>query len=292
MSEEKPSVANLSSHLRLARKNAGLSQARLGEIVGVAQRTVGRWEKGKGAPDVRELLAICDATEKTWGYFVPEAGGDSARVPAPTAPALLVSGEDYFGDAETMTLRILPDTAIRPGAGGDGFAQVDLGEIVELVIFKQFIHDLLGFWPPDTMEGLRIMGHSMQPTFRDGQLILVDPVEGLAQMINLRRYVLTIQDLRTGDWRPLAKRIVTRPGGGFKIVSDNRAYGEDDMLVVPRSDEPGRLFDHATGQEIRMRVHSEILWPRDEDDQVRLQAATDALEELISEGALQAARQR
>lgn len=220
--------------------------------------------------------------------------GDSARVgvPMPTGgPALLAEGEDYFGEKETMTLVIRPDTSIRPGAGSGGFEVLDLGEVVKLTIFKRFIDDLLGFWPPDTMEGLRIIGHSMLPTFEDGQLVLVDPVRKLGDMINTCRYVLSFQDQRTGDWTPLAKRIVTRPGGGFKIVSDNRAYGEDDMLLVPQG-EDGQLHDHATGQPINMQVYGKILWPTDRAEREQVRSASDTLELLISEGALNLREER
>lgn len=282
-------MSGLNTQIRLGRKEIGLSQDKLADQVGVTQKTISRWETGKGVPDVDQLLSICQATGKDWAFFVPAIESRTA-LPATAGRDILARGEDYFGEEETMTLRILPDTAIRPGAGGNGFEVIDLGSIVELVIFKQFIHDLLGFWPPDTMEALRIIGTSMQPTFRSGQLVLVDPVEKLAGMVNLRTYVLSIFDERTGDWTPLAKRIITRPGGGFKIVSDNRAFGEDDMLLVPKED--GRLYDNETGQEIRMRVYGEVLWPTQKEERERVQTATDTLEMLIAEGSLQAASQR
>ena len=284
-------MAYKGSQIRVARKSARLSQEELADSIDVGQRTISRWENDRGAPDINELLRICKATETTISDFVDDTEGlIDGGVPAPTpTQGLLAEGDDYFGDKEVMDLVVRPDDVVQVGAGDGGFQVVDLDrDAITLRVFKQFIYDLLGFWPPDTMEALRIVGNSMKPTFRDGQLVLVDPVHKLGGMVNLRRYVIYIHDLRTNEWSPLAKRIIRRPGGGFRIVSDNRAYGEADMVLYPKED--GHLYDNETGQRIDLRVYGEVLWPRDQEEKDRVQSATNALETLISEGSIEVRR--
>lgn len=48
------------AEIRAARKRAGLSQAKLAEMVGVVERTVGGWEREESAPGIAEprLLAV------------------------------------------------------------------------------------------------------------------------------------------------------------------------------------------------------------------------------------------
>lgn len=51
--------------LRAARVNAGLSQNQLAEKIGVAPKTVQRWESGKSEIKPIYLYALCGATGMT-----------------------------------------------------------------------------------------------------------------------------------------------------------------------------------------------------------------------------------
>lgn len=59
-----------SDHLRRARQEAGLTQERLADLVGVSWRSVSRWETGEGAPSVEVLVRIAEATGKRIDYFI------------------------------------------------------------------------------------------------------------------------------------------------------------------------------------------------------------------------------
>lgn len=43
------------------RKALGYTQAQLAEIIGVSDRAISKWERGKGMPDVSLMLSVCDA---------------------------------------------------------------------------------------------------------------------------------------------------------------------------------------------------------------------------------------
>lgn len=60
--------------LKAARKEAGLSQARLGELIGGADlTTVGRWERGLSLPDDGRFKRICRVLKKPREYFLGES---------------------------------------------------------------------------------------------------------------------------------------------------------------------------------------------------------------------------
>ena len=58
--------------LRLARKQAGLSQERLAEKLDVSPTTVVNWEKGHNSPEFGRLQPIADLLGKTPAWFLQE----------------------------------------------------------------------------------------------------------------------------------------------------------------------------------------------------------------------------
>lgn len=52
--------------LAKARKDAGLQQSQLAELVGVSEETVSRWERNISDPTIRQLKVIEEETGATW----------------------------------------------------------------------------------------------------------------------------------------------------------------------------------------------------------------------------------
>ncbi len=51
----------IGDRIRDARRHAGLTQMRLGELVGRDHRTIHRWEYATADPDLTDLLLLADA---------------------------------------------------------------------------------------------------------------------------------------------------------------------------------------------------------------------------------------
>lgn len=65
----------LANYILDARKRSNMSQEQLGEAVGVSRDTIRRWERGKTAPNIEEIMKIEQAT----GVYHREAYVDTAR---------------------------------------------------------------------------------------------------------------------------------------------------------------------------------------------------------------------
>ncbi len=58
-------MENTSHLIRLLRKNAGLTQKELAEMINVSEKTVSKWETAKGLPDVNILPSLSKALGTT-----------------------------------------------------------------------------------------------------------------------------------------------------------------------------------------------------------------------------------
>ena len=47
--------------IQQTRKELGYTQKELADKVGVSDKTVSKWETGKGLPDISSLMPLCDA---------------------------------------------------------------------------------------------------------------------------------------------------------------------------------------------------------------------------------------
>lgn len=63
-------MANFSERIKELRKKEGMTQAALGEIIGVGQDTVCVYEKGKHYPEVRNLIILADYFGVSIDYLV------------------------------------------------------------------------------------------------------------------------------------------------------------------------------------------------------------------------------
>ncbi len=74
------------------RKKQGLTQKKLAESLGISDKTVSKWECGKGLPDYAFMLPLCDILGITVNELL---SGES------------LSGEDYNGRAEENIMNLL-----------------------------------------------------------------------------------------------------------------------------------------------------------------------------------------
>jgi transcriptional regulator with XRE-family HTH domain len=269
------SSVNLSDRLRAARKHARLTQAQLGEELGQSKQSVSGYETGRTEPSREKLQQIAELTEvnKSW-LFTGE--GDM------TAPKSVADGgREYEVGPDAIELKVFRD--IRPSAG-NGKVTYEVEELNPdtLVQSKRLFRDLLGFYPPKDMRGIYIDGDSMATTegpYEDGQLVLYRPVE---QLQGGERYLLLVEDVSTGDWRLLFKRVQVYAGGGIKIISDNKAAGLEDETLLPNDE--GQLVHQTTGVPVHMRTVGRVLWPDPNQAADEVTVITRTIERLVNMG--------
>ena len=75
---ESATVSSLGARLRVARRDAGFTIARLARELGVDPRTVAGWQSGRSAPSVTRLIEIARLLKKPPSYFLDGDGGSAA----------------------------------------------------------------------------------------------------------------------------------------------------------------------------------------------------------------------
>lgn len=63
-------MANFSERIKELRKKEGMTQAALGEIIGVGQDSISIYERGKNYPEVRNLMILADYFGVSIDYLV------------------------------------------------------------------------------------------------------------------------------------------------------------------------------------------------------------------------------
>ena len=63
---------DLASRIKKARENAHISQRELGESIGVSDKSISSYEKGRSIPPIKKLKRIAKKTNKPLAYFTEE----------------------------------------------------------------------------------------------------------------------------------------------------------------------------------------------------------------------------
>lgn len=63
---------DIGKKIKQARSSAGLTQAQLGDLLGVSGSMIGQWETNVRKPKPETLLRLSDALDITFGDFFPE----------------------------------------------------------------------------------------------------------------------------------------------------------------------------------------------------------------------------
>ena len=67
---------NLPERIRKARLDAGLSQTDLGNAIGLSDKSISAYEKGRATPPLSKLKGISEETHRPLQYFTGEAEQD------------------------------------------------------------------------------------------------------------------------------------------------------------------------------------------------------------------------
>ncbi len=72
LSNNKDELSMLATRIHIARENAHLSQQDLGKMIGVSDKSISAYEKGRSQPPLENLRKIADATNHPLTYFTQE----------------------------------------------------------------------------------------------------------------------------------------------------------------------------------------------------------------------------
>lgn len=238
--------------LRECRKARGLSQAELGEILGIAQTTIGSYESGNSFPGEKILLRLFDCLDTEPNILFQDFFQKGARILGPTEERLL---ENYRGLSPVgrETVRTVVDAlchyrdeleASRPQKqpyreiplyctpAAAGYTSPVFGEDFECLTVTDEV-------PQGAEYAVKIQGDSMTPYIADGSVVYVnrDP----------------LKDGDVGifcvDGDIFCKQYYKDPLGVVFLFSLNRSRSDADIVLTPGGGRAltclGRVMMHA-----------------------------------------------
>lgn len=136
--------------IKAARHLKGWNQTQLGDVVGRTKGNIGHWETGKHTPSLEQIAAISVAT----GLPMPALGVQSAAV-SNVAPAPI------------GTRRVPVITSIQAGMWAEIVDSYQPGDASDWLLTDIALSD--------SAFALDIRGNSMEPEFKDGDRVIIDP---------------------------------------------------------------------------------------------------------------------
>ena len=151
--------STIGTRIREARGNKGLDQTKLASKLGVATRTLQRWEKGDQVPDAVSIVKIAEWTEANPHWLLTGEGEVYAQTEAPQREKPSSAGRRRSGLAEIPLLSAVP---------GGKPTLLFHPDYVEKHIVVDDIKDATAF-------ALVVKGDSMSPRIEHGDVVVVSP---------------------------------------------------------------------------------------------------------------------
>lgn len=203
----------IGARIAATREAAGpLTQKRFAEMVGTSQNTISAYERGDREPALSVLLQIAARFEKPLDWLMFGAEGSQAAV-ATLAAAPPVSVPDGFVP--------VPRLQVRASAGSGAVAVPEDLEDDGVVMFREAWMRRIGV-NPRTAQALTAVGDSMEPTIRDGDLLLVD--RSIDRIVDNGIYVVVLGGM------VLVKRVQVKRDGSVVLRSDNTDLYEAELV--------------------------------------------------------------
>ena len=180
-----------------------LTQSLLADRIGIKQSTISSWVRGKTEPSFETLKKI----QKVFGVSFTDDD----------APYIELN-KDW------VEIKFYEDIRASAGCGIDNHCEgYEL-----LMVDRKLLNPRVD---PAKHHGIRVQGDSMEPTFKDGDVIFVEAYNG--DFVNNRIYIIK----RQGD---IFIKRVKKSGDTFDIISDNADY-ENYKLERPEFEIIGRV---------------------------------------------------
>lgn len=133
---------NIANKLRELRKQMGLSQVKMAQLLGVKTRTYRAYEQAQNDISLDTLIKIADIANVSLDFFRDSESGYAKKKPSTTIP--------IYGSVP----------------GGHWTEPVEIDD--QITIPARISIPIYAF-------GLWVRGNSMEPTYSDGSLVFVDP---------------------------------------------------------------------------------------------------------------------
>ena len=199
------------------------SATRAAEIAGVTDEQIRRWRDAKAKPNFGGIAALAYAAGKSLDWLVL---GDSSAEPSRNEVT-------QFSDTNLPGFTLVPRLNIQASAG---FGALALSE--EPVDFLAFQESWLRARNinPRYARVLTTRGDSMEPTIRDGDVLLVDT--SIDHVRDNTIYIVVYGGL------VLVKRVHGKFDGSLVLISDNATYPPETIAAhdVPNLKVAGRVM--------------------------------------------------
>ncbi len=178
-----------------------------GEIAGVSDEQVARWRDGKAKPNFGGVAAMTYAAGKSLDWL---ATGQEASI----GNYLHIADEPMPGF--TLVPRLDIQASAGPGALAHDEQAIDYLAFQESWLRSRKIN-------PSCARVLTAKGDSMEPTIRNGDVLLVDTSINYIQDNTI--YVIVYGDIL------LVKRVHSRLNGTLQLISDNPLYPPEEVTA-------------------------------------------------------------
>lgn len=186
------------------RKQKGLTQTALAEIIGVEQPTIQRWEAGKREPELSQIFALAEALDVEPGALL------DPTVATPIGPRLYVKGEVAAG--------VWKEAYELPRSDWQSFSgRSDVTAKLE----HRF--------------GLRVVGDSMNEIYPSGTIVECISVFGGVEPRPGKRVVVVRTNIN-GDCEATIKELVEQDGDLWLVP---RSYNPAHLPIRLGDEEPG-----------------------------------------------------
>jgi phage repressor protein C with HTH and peptisase S24 domain len=191
------------------------STDRLAKATGVSPSAFRKWLKGVAEPSRTRLVALAEAAGVNVSWLAQGEGAepDLRNLAARAHSSQSADSADAAANPNIANFLVLPK---RREAAAAGAGPQTTREPLEFIGFRHdWLQTTFGRSPGDLILEIAV-GESMEPTIRNGDLLLVDTTDRTFQ--NFGIYVIDVRGER------LVKRIQRNFDGSLILISDNRIY--------------------------------------------------------------------
>ena len=188
-------------------------------------RTLNSYLSGESEPKATTLARILAATDLRLGDFLhPSSEAEAGSAESSIEEKVRRVEAEFYGTAASPLDGYvqIPKLSIRASAGGGRLATIEADEGAgSAVAFREDWLRRIGL-NPKYAQVLPAVGDSMEPTIRDGDLLLID--RSIDTIIDNGIYVLVFGGL------VLVKRVQIKRDGSVVLKSDNSSLFDDEAV--------------------------------------------------------------